>query len=322
MLSIILGWIRLHQILVIGITGGAIIAGGVSAVLINQNNSPNLSPTTPTITPSAFSESPINKASPTPTATPTATAVKPTTQPTAAPTATTTTTPTATTTTSATPSHQPSTATTIWTHNGTTWSVNGTPPSCPNPFTFTSPVDLTLATSILYPGQVRGNDYKPHGGFRFDNTSDGTITVRAPYSGVIVQASRYIESGEVQYLFEFQNSCGIAWRFDHLKTLSTTMQAVADKLPEAKVDDSRTTPVSPPVTIDSGATLATNIGESNNTFVDWGVYDLRNHNGITKSNNTLASYGVCWFDWLSASDEATVRALPATADNKTSDYCQ
>ena len=148
------------------------------------------------------------------------------------------------------------------------------------------------------------------------------MTVTAPYAGNIVHASRYIESGEVQYLFEFQHSCGIAWRFDHLKTLSSALQTVADTLPAAKVDDSRTTAIEPPVAVSAGATLATNVGVTNNTFIDWGVYDLRTNNGVTKSNNTLASYGVCWFDWLSASDEAAVRALPASADDKTSDYCK
>lgn len=187
----------------------------------------------------------------------------------------------------------------------------------------TSPSDLSLVTSVLYPGQVRGTDYKPHGGFRFDNTPDNAITIKAPYDAYITQASRYIETGNIQYLFEFQLSCGVAYRFDHLASLSSKLQEIANALPEAKVDDSRTTAINPPVAVSKNDTLATKVGSSSNTFVDWGVYDLRTNNGVTKDpNDSLAAYGVCWFDWLSASDEATVRGLPATADNKTSDYCQ
>ena len=43
---------------------------------------------------------------------------------------------------------------------------SGTPPACPQQPMLATPVDLSLATSILYPGQVRGNAFKPHGGLR------------------------------------------------------------------------------------------------------------------------------------------------------------
>lgn len=220
------------------------------------------------------------------------------------------------------PNSQSSMATVTWEFDGSAYRASSTAPACPSPFTFRTPVDLSAVTSILYPGQTRGGDYKPHGGFRFDNSTDGAVTVRAPYDAHIVAASRYIESGEVQYMFEFQHNCGIVYRFDHLKTLSPALQAVANALPEAKVDDSRTTSINPPVPVSAGDTLSTKVGISDNVFVDWGAYDLRKTNGITKSGNSLASYSLCWFDWISSADAAAVRALPATADNKTSDYCK
>ena len=49
-------------------------------------------------------------------------------------------------------------------------------PSCPTPLLQT-PVDLSKVTSILYPGQERGGNYKAHGGFGFDNATDNLVTV-------------------------------------------------------------------------------------------------------------------------------------------------
>jgi len=218
-----------------------------------------------------------------------------------------------------------------WQYNGSEWRSLGTAPSCPGPFTLRTPVDLSKATSILYPGQIRGGDYKAHGGFRFDNSTDGSIIVRAPYDAVIVDASRYIERNEVQYMFSFQVSCGIQYRFDHLKTLSSALQAVADTLPEPKVDDTRTTFINPPVSVLANEVLATKVGMTGNASLDWGVYDLRQKNttshdpswAAAHASNSLASHAICWFDWLSSGDAITVRSLPGTGTNgTTSDYCK
>ena len=50
-----------------------------------------------------------------------------------------------------------------------TQSIND---DCPEKLLFDTPVDLNLVTSILYPGQIRANYFKPHGGFRFDGLGD------------------------------------------------------------------------------------------------------------------------------------------------------
>ena len=47
--------------------------------------------------------------------------------------------------------------------------------SCPAPLLQT-PVDLSKVTSILYPGQERGGNYKAHGVFGFDNAPDNLVT--------------------------------------------------------------------------------------------------------------------------------------------------
>src|SRR3989338_6078726 len=90
-----------------------------------------------------------------------------------------------------------------------------------------SPVDVAHVTSILYPGQTRGGHYKAHGGFRMDS-SDNNAVVRAPYDARLIAAGRYIEIGEVQYIFDFNTDCGLEYRFDHFKTLAPKLQAVID----------------------------------------------------------------------------------------------
>src|SRR5262245_7815446 len=52
---------------------------------------------------------------------------------------------------------------------GGDWVPSGEPPPCPSPLVLDTPVDISLVTSVLYPGQPRGTAFKPHGGFRFDN---------------------------------------------------------------------------------------------------------------------------------------------------------
>lgn len=222
-----------------------------------------------------------------------------------------------------------------WSFNGTVWQASGTPPACPDPLVLKTPIDLTKTTAVLYPGQTRGGNYKPHGGFIFNGSNNADITVTIPMDAVISKASRYIEQGETQYLFVLTAPCGISYRFDHLLTLSDAFQKVADSLPAAKLDDSRTTNINPPVTVQAGDQIATAVGfsKTSNVSVDFGVYDLRKANGVTPNttwsglfaqDKESAPYGICWFDVLSATDETTVRALPAGdgQNGKTSDYCK
>jgi len=220
-----------------------------------------------------------------------------------------------------------------WEFIGEDWQVYGDPPICPNPL-FETPVDLSLVESILYPGQYRGADYKPHGGFRFAEGQQ-TVEVRAPMEARIVNGARYIEgqSREVQYMFEFHNDCGIAYRFDHLYTLSRKLETLANGLPEPKVDDSRTTNIDEYITVERGEILATSVGiqNDNNIFVDWGVYDLRQTNEASEDSEftkqhenekQLANYGVCWLNLLVPSDSQIVLTLPGSGESgETSDYC-
>lgn len=222
---------------------------------------------------------------------------------------------------------------------------------CPSPFLFKMPIDLTRVTSILYPGQIRGGNFKAHGGFRFDGSKPDEITIYAPYDAKVIAGARYPgTNGELQYTFDFEHSCGIRYRFGHLLTLTPKFQALAEKFPLPKTLDSRTTQVNPPIEVKQGEVIATAVGLTTggpethggfNTLVDWGVYDYRQKNEASQrpdwptihasEDSSWSTYydsevyihAVCWFDWISPEDKAKVLALPSSdsQSGKQSDYC-
>ena len=209
-------------------------------------------------------------------------------------------------------------------------SAGATPTSsCPTPLIQT-PVDLSKVTSILYPGQERGGNYKAHGGFGFDNATDNLVTVTIPLNGKVNRVVRYREMGEIQYLFEFDGDCGVSFRFDHLRKLTPKFEAVVNVFPIK--EDTRTDPVNPPVAVTVGEVIATEVGFLNNVSVDFGVYDMRQKNEASKdpvwasahSQYPADSYGICWLNSLPQADSAVVNLLPGRDGKfeKKSDYCK
>ncbi len=202
-------------------------------------------------------------------------------------------------------------------------------PPCPTPLLQT-PVDLSKVTSILYPGQERGGNYKAHGGFGFDNATDNLVTVKIPLNGKVKRVVRYREMGEIQYLFEFDGDCGVSFRFDHLRKLTPKFEAIVNAFPIK--EDTRTDLVSPPVAVKVGEVIATEVGFLNNVSVDFGVYDMRQKNEASKdpawasahSQYPADSYGICWLNSLPQADSAIVNLLPGRDGKfeKKSDYCK
>ena len=223
-----------------------------------------------------------------------------------------------------------------WSFDGSTWSPQGEAPECEQPLAIASPMDVSQATSVLYPGQVRGGDFKAHGGIGIDDADNNELTVKAIRGAHLYQGSRYIEQGAVQYMFDFMDSCGIMYRYDHLATLSPEFQAFADQLPEPQVDDSRTTKFNEQPFIKEGTVIATAVGYSQptvNAFFDLGVHDLRQPNAASQTeiyktdqgriqDKQQSFFAVCWFDLLPEPDRTTVKSLPPRGSENTSDYCQ
>lgn len=223
----------------------------------------------------------------------------------------------------------------LWTFDGNEWKHLGVIPECDSPLTIPLPADLATATNILYPGQTRGGDYKPHGGIRYDKAKNNDMNVKLPIDAVLWRGSRYVESGEIQYMLDFIAPCGIMFRFDHLLTLTAEFQQLVNaQLPEA-TESSATTNFNPPIVYKKGTIIATAIGHkkpSLNASFDFGVYDLRQRNMIS-TNSTWAAkysnkketayYAVCWLDLLPDAEKTKAKSLPgAGTEGKVSDYCK
>ena len=218
-----------------------------------------------------------------------------------------------------------------WSFNGTAWLPSGAPPDCADPFVLQTPVDMAKVTSALWPGQSRGG-YKGHGGFRFDANASDDITVRAPFGAYLVQAARYLEGSDEQYLLFFSAPCGFFYRFDHVRTLTPKLMEALEVITAPATTDSRTTYMSPPLWVEQGEVVATSVGIfPANIFVDFGLYDVRKPNNVTPDpawadlfagDKEFGHYGVCFFDYLPLHDGETMRSLPTGMEGKTSDYCQ
>lgn len=221
---------------------------------------------------------------------------------------------------------------------------SGTAPACKQPFVFDyTPVDLSQLNVVGMPGVYRGYSYKPHGGFRADNSPDGHIQVKMPMDATLVGLKRYYEGSpaELQYLLTFESDCGIAFRFDHLYTLAPAFQAIANTTPEPKLNDTRSDPNAPfkRTQFKARDTIATAVGfpRVKNFGFDFGVYDYRHRNQISKNPQwaalhnqytSLEWFGVCWFDMLPGADAAKAKELANVVlnpqkpnANKISDYC-
>jgi hypothetical protein len=229
---------------------------------------------------------------------------------------------------------------TLWqTTNTGGWKPNGTPPICSSPLLSQSPIDMARASEIMYPGQYRGTHYKAHGGFRIKPQYKNSVSVMLPMDMRLVAALRYTQGNDVQYLYTFENPCGIQVRFDHLLTLAGDFATIAEKLPKptestASVPPSKPTDYSHKV-YKVGTLVATEVGGRSDQYgsgFDFGVYDLRAANEISKNQqwaaihgneSSLNFYGRCWIDMLpSAESAAAKQILPlATDDRGASDYC-
>jgi hypothetical protein len=182
---------------------------------------------------------------------------------------------------------------------------------CEGEVTISSPVDVSLVSGALYPGQTRGNDYKRHGGFRFDNLESNSVEVRAPVDASLWRASSYVQSGEVQYLMFFKDDCGNIYKLDHLLTLTEKFGKALSVLP-VPTDNSETKEILPSIFVKKGDLIAKEVGfeKSNNVFVDFGLYKDTDQNGL------------CFIDYLEEPEKSIIQSLPAGGiEGKTSDYC-
>ena len=198
--------------------------------------------------------------------------------------------------------------------------------------------DFSLVEGRLEPGQIRGGNYKAHGGFRMKSPD---VEVLSAINGVITSVAAYRENangspenGEVQYLVEIQHPCGMQVRYDHLKVLSAPLQQLFADNGVIVGADSRTTFIQPPVPIKAGDVIATAVGFTEtgaNYSFDFGAYDLRTPQPSKRSaaelmamgpSGVLGQYGLCWYDLFGPETAATIRTIPIGSTEQGSDYCE
>jgi hypothetical protein len=229
-----------------------------------------------------------------------------------------------------------------WAFDGENWNPIGSAPACESPLAIASPTDVTKMSAVLMPGQVRGGDFKPHGGLSSTEPYYNDVAVSTVRDAFLYRGSRYIQADDggqtqVQYMFDFMDSCGVMFRMDHLGDLTDQFKAYADRMPEPKLDDSRTTSFNDHPFVAKGTVVATSIGikASKNSFFDFGFYDLRQQNAAAKtdlyktdqlriSDKEQSFFAVCWFDLLPATDRDFVAGLPQRngSPQGDSDYCK
>lgn len=206
------------------------------------------------------------------------------------------------------------------------WSVaSGTAPQCEEPFAFdVTPTALSDVIAIGMPGAYRGYNYKSHGMMRLADSTAGSTEVKMPMDATLVNITRYYEGSpaELQYLLTFESDCGIAFRFDHLHTLTPKFQALAETTAEPKLNDTRTDPNRPfqRTKFKAEEVIATRVGfqTTKNYGFDFGVYDYRSPNEISKNtswaslhdqNQSLDWFGRCWVTMLPGDDAAKAKQL-------------
>lgn len=240
----------------------------------------------------------------------------------------------------------------VWEYNQEKleWFVkSGTAPKCTDPLKLDmSPVDMTKVTAVGLPGTYRGYSYKAHGGFRLSDSTGGVADIKLPIDANLRNITRYYESipgysDELQYIVDFESDCGIAIRFDHIYKLTPEFQVIAEKSPEPKKNDTRGNPRAERISIPfkAGTIVATQAGfpSAKNYGFDFGVYDYRSRNKISKNAewakihgaySASTFHGVCWLPLLPGDDAAKAEAMAKDRTNYnsnkpfnlTSDYCE
>ena len=193
------------------------------------------------------------------------------------------------------------------------WRSSRTPPPCPK-MEFKSPIDLSKAYAILYPGQIRGKsiaDYKAHGGFLLKESTE----VHVPFDGYVMQGARFLQNGTIQYGFEIVSECGIMMRFGHLYKLPAKFQELAEKMRPAVEMDSRTTDLRPYAVPSAKESSSRPKSVFPANLADWGplIFGRTNRQRFRISQGAQIprrydNYALCWLDYLPADEQWVAKA--------------
>lgn len=203
-------------------------------------------------------------------------------------------------------------------------------------------VDFSKAKFILYPGKVRGGNYKPHAAIRWSDIPEPyvrDIVVSAPFDGTVIGAWDGLEdSGIYQFGLNFVSDCGVMLRMMHLFEPGPKMKKILDFInADGRKQVGETYTIA---RLKKGDVIALNVGQPTGTasgtgaWFDIGLLDLRQKNinkpyglaqqttGFGSGSVYYAEYAVCWFEgnWFSEEDKAMVSKLSVIQGTE-SDYC-
>ena len=220
------------------------------------------------------------------------------------------------------------------------WSPSSTPPNCgPLEDMFNVlPIDIAVIDEFTPPGRPGGNGsyYISHGHLRSHNTPHDQITVKFPAEGFSLYAvNRRLENysvdeetfstNEEQIKLEFHHPCGIKIMIDHIAQITDRWSEIIKNVP-VLLDDSRGTFMPDgQYFVESGEVLGYAIGHSTNTYLDFGVYDLRRKNDLSEMLErdfneyaATAVHGICWVDLFGSETQKLLEGKAVSS----SDFCE
>ena len=179
--------------------------------------------------------------------------------------------------------------------------------------------DLERIEYIVPWGTVQNGNLKNHSYLHIRGGGGNVgVAVHAPVDSHLIAAARYRErgSGSDEYMLLFQVSCEVAYKLDHIDTLSPKLAAALGDL-ESKRDDTRTTRVRPTVPLAAGDVIGYTNGTRQAGSWDFGVYSLVAANQLPDRLKTHTKrpegsqyrYAVCPFAFFPEGIRQTYLAL-------------
>ena len=228
------------------------------------------------------------------------------------------------------------------------WTPSSTPPKCgPLEEMFdVLPIGVTIVDTFTPPGRPGGNGsyYIAHGHLRSNNTPHDQIEVKFPAEGFSLYAAnrrvedyyieeketntrRHIVDDEEQVKLTFHHPCGIAVTIAHLAQVTDRWAEIIKDVPVFTNDSRVTFMPSGKYFVESGEVLAHAIGHATNTYLDFGVYDLRSKNDSAErlardwpEYVSVVSHGICWAGLFGPEVQQLLEGKAADSD-ATSDFC-
>jgi len=150
--------------------------------------------------------------------------------------------------------------------------------------------DLSKIKKILPWGSVRTgggavNSLKLH--TYLDIKREGSeVSVHVPTDSYLIayDAYRLYEFKDtIHYLLYFQASCDVAYRFDHLDKIESSLQTKMGKLVIQEIQNkSKIMPIKPPIFVKGGTLVAKTKGVPKSGWWDFGLYNKNNNNQLPK----------------------------------------